>query len=147
MDLDKMRAYVKAADELQEATAALHEADRRLQSARRTYEAAAKAVGTAPVEESPLVTRATPVSGVITPEELRQRTMAVNKKLRGESTIAICQAMPGTITEIVERTGVKKTSVSTLLNRLMKDGIVKKAGDAPIPGYESRTTTIYDLAV
>ena len=47
----------------------------------------------------------------------------------------------------MERTGVKKTSVSTLLNRLMKDGIVKKAGDAPIPGYESRTTTIYDLAV
>ncbi len=32
-----------------------------------------------------------------------------------------------------------------MLDRLQNDGLVVKAGDALIPGYEFRSATVYDL--
>jgi DNA-binding IclR family transcriptional regulator len=71
--------------------------------------------------------------------------LARNKKLRGEATLAVLRALPATLPQIVERTGLKKTSASTMLDRLQNDGLVVKAGDALIPGYEFRSATVYDL--
>jgi hypothetical protein len=147
MDLDKMRQYIDAADALEDARRQVADAEANLRQAEKRMALVSTAVGEpAPDPTTLSVPRKNNPTG-ISVAELRARTMAINKKLRGDSTIAMCQAMPGTITEIVERTGVKKTSASTMLNRLMKDGIVKKAGTVPIPGYENRTTTVYDLAV
>lgn len=141
-----LREYVEAYEQLQELKAAAEAAQEAVRKQEQALERLANKVGSdlLPAAVRP-VTNTNPTG--ISAEELRQRTLAVNKKLRGDSTIAICQALPGTITELTERSGVKKTSVSTILNRLVKDGIVKKGGEAPIPGYENRTTAVYELAV
>ena len=149
LSIEQMREYVQAADNLEEAHRAYNEAGRALDQAQKKWDLIEGRLGGT---EVPKPTKGTPTrsgrpAGQITTQELLERTMTVNKKLRGESTISIAKACPGTMSEIVERTGLAKTSVSTLIHRLMKDGIVKKGDTVPMPGYANRTTTVYELAV
>ena len=150
LSIEQMREYVQAADNLEDAHRAFNEASRALDRAQKAWdlvEARLDKKGAAPRPAKDTPFRSGQKAGQITTQELLERTMTVNKKLRGESTSAIAKACPGTMSEIVERTGIAKTSVSTLINRLMKDGIVKKGGTVPMPGYANRTTTVYELAV
>lgn len=150
ISLDLMRQYVQAADELGEAKRALADAEKRVEQARRAVERLQpKMQGVAPsvLDTEMASTQTAPKSfaGTRTDEQIRAFALARNRKVRGEGTLAILRAMPGTLPELVDRTGMKKTSVSTMIARLQNDGLVAKSGEKAIPGYESRTAAVYDL--
>lgn len=145
LSLDVMKEYVHAADELESALKEIAKWEGIAANARVRMEDARSKIGT-PVPE-PKAYEFTPSNGQVTEADIKARALRANKKVRGEVTLAVLKAMPGTIPQIVERTGVKKTTVSTLVARLQNDGLVLKKGKEAIPGYESRTTTVYDLAV
>lgn len=142
--LDVLREYVHAADELEAAQAEIAKWEEVAAKAKSKMERAASKMS-GEVEPPPVVI--TTASGGPTDADIKERALKANKKIRGEATLAILKALPGTLPQITERTGLKKTSVSTLIARLQHDGLVEKTGSEKIPGYESRTTTVYGLAV
>jgi hypothetical protein len=146
ISIDLMREYVHSADALAEAQAEIRKWEAAAAKARAHMEdAAAKMNGGESVEVEPPPLTVMP-EGIST-AEIQQRTLRANKKIRGEATLAILKALPGTLPEITQRTGLKKTTVSTLVSRLQTDGLVKKDGETLMPGYEHRTATVYGLAV
>lgn len=152
ISLDLMRQYVHAADELADAKVSFREAEERLERARRTMEKLEPKMGDLAPKRAAAEVQAgrrgpKVFESDITDEELMQRSRAKNKKIRGEATMAIMKAMPGTLSQITDRTGLKKTTVSTLLSRLQHDELIKKSGEEVIPGYEKRAVAVYDLAV
>lgn len=61
-------------------------------------------------------------------------------------TAQVLAALPGTKSEVVERTGVKPTVVASLLARLQRDGgPVVKRGDAPSVNSPNRRVAVYDI--
>lgn len=152
ISLDLMRQYVQAADDLVQAKDDLADAERRVKQAQQAIDRLApKMEGMAPppvlVERQARVQPPKDVEGTLTDEQIRSRALAANKKIRGEATLAILKAMPATLNQITERTGLKKATVSTVVSRLQSDGVVMKAGEELLPGYENRRVTKYDLAV
>jgi predicted Rossmann fold nucleotide-binding protein DprA/Smf involved in DNA uptake len=152
ISLDLMRQYVEAADQLATAESDRKDAERRIKAAEQLLaRLEPKMEGKAPprVTLTKHARQTTPkiMEGVVSAEELMERTRKANKKIRGEATLAILQAMPGTLPQITERTGLKKASVSTLVARLQNDGVIKKDGEELLPGYENRFTFRYSLAV
>lgn len=142
--IEVMREYVHGADKLAEAQQEISKWERIAAEAKAQMERAAAQMGQGEAVPPP---PPTVMPGRVSNAEIQQRTLGANKKIRGEATLAILKALPGTLPEITQRTGLKKTTVSTLVNRLQKDGLVKKAGEELMPGYENRTATVYDMAV
>jgi hypothetical protein len=143
ISLELMKEYVHAADELEQAQHEIAKWESVAAKAKVRMEQVAAKMGE-PVERPvPVVVSHSGTSDA----EIKERALKANKKVRGEATLAILKALPGTLPQVVERTGIKKTTASTLIARLQHDGLVKKTGSERIPGYESRTTTVYDMAV
>lgn len=141
--MDLMKEYVHAADELEAAQLEIAKWEEVAAKAKVRMETAAAKMGEPVPAPVPVVALPTRTSDA----EIKERALKANKKVRGEATLAILKALPGTLPQVVERTGIKRTTASTLIARLQKDGVVRKAGTEKIPGYESRTTTVYDMAV
>lgn len=144
ISLELMKQYVHAADELEAAQAEIAKWEDVAAKAKVRMEEAASKMDGAP---APAVAAAVVQSAGPSDAEIKARALKANKKVRGEATLAILRALPGTLPQIVERTGLKKTTASTLIARLQNDGLVKKDGKEKIPGYAERTTTVYGLAV